>query len=155
MMTDMNRKIARAAIGNRVRRRRLLLGVTLEELAAATSREGGRLGPQSIFKVEMGERSFDFVEAAAIAEALDCPVADFLPKPGEEHLMPLPQSTFNSWLKLQCGREDAIGDLARDAVVDRRLRGVRTTPQHLIDFGAPEHVVRAAAREWLNNAPRT
>jgi hypothetical protein len=70
----------------------------------------------------------------------------------------MPRKTFVNWLRQQRGRDDAVGDLARDALADSALRGKRFSVedlrQRLIQLNACEgarialHDARREYRTW-------
>jgi uncharacterized protein YozE (UPF0346 family) len=61
--------------------------------------------------------------------------------------------TFFRWLLQQRHRQDAVGDLARDAGRDpsfgRRSRTPQSTERHLTGQGACDGAIRAAAAAWV------
>ena len=67
--------------------------------------------------------------------------------------------SFRAWLRAQRGREDMVGDLARDALADRELPR-RLTPARLrarmVELRACEDALEAlsqAAREFAERRP--
>jgi hypothetical protein len=57
--------------------------------------------------------------------------------------------TFAAWLRRQASREDALGDLARDARRDRRFprrAGLRRVMRYLDQAGACERALDTCAR---------
>ncbi|HXH09535.1 MAG TPA: YozE family protein [Alphaproteobacteria bacterium] len=67
--------------------------------------------------------------------------------------------TFCRWLRAQRRRQDAIGDLARDASRDpqwgRRARTLRSAERYLVDSGACTRAILALRRAWAEYAAIT